>query len=123
LSPGRPWIKAAAVLDECLARAVPERILLGQVDALRVSAVLRLRQNRRRDAEAVLNDALGLSRAMPYPYAGAKALYVYGLLHSTSGEPAQARGRFEAALAICRGLGERLYAERIERALGSLSEG
>jgi transcriptional regulator with XRE-family HTH domain/tetratricopeptide (TPR) repeat protein len=116
-------VQAAAVLDECLARAVPERILLGQVDALRVLAALRLRQNRRQDAEAALNDALTLSRALPYPYAEAKALYVYGQLHSTSGEPAQARGRFKAALAICRGLGERLYADRIERALDSLSEG
>jgi tetratricopeptide (TPR) repeat protein len=112
--------RAAALLDECLARAVPERIRLGQVDALRVLAALRLWQNRRQEAEAALNDALALSRAMPYPYAEAKALYVYGLLHSTSSEPAQARVRFEAALAICRRLGERLYAERIERALGGL---
>ncbi len=67
-----------------------------------------------------LDEALALARAMPYPYAEAKALYVYGLLHATRGEQRQARARLEEALALLARLGERMYAERAEQALAAL---
>jgi hypothetical protein len=57
---------------------------------------------------------------LPYPYAEAKALWVYGQLEATRGDPAAARGRFEEALAICVKLGERLYCPHIERNLSDL---
>lgn len=63
----------------------------------------------------MLNEAVALSRAISYPYAEAKALYVVGHMWMTRGEPARACERFDEALAICRRLGERLYGEAIER--------
>ncbi len=91
----------------------PMRLLL--VDGLRVRALLALRQGRWREAMDALDAALALARAMPYPYAEAKALYVYGLLHVARGEPEQARARLDAALAILARLGERAYAARAEQ--------
>ncbi|HEV2457148.1 MAG TPA: hypothetical protein VGS80_02200, partial [Ktedonobacterales bacterium] len=64
-------------------------------------------------------DALALSRAMGYPYAEAKGLYVYGLLHQQKGEPEQATGRLTAAQTILHRLGERFYAEHVERAVAA----
>jgi hypothetical protein len=57
---------------------------------------------------------------MPYPYAEAKALHVYGQLHAAKGEPALAREKYEAALAILTRLGEWLYRSHVERALAKL---
>jgi hypothetical protein len=57
---------------------------------------------------------------MHYPYAEAKALFAYGQLRIQQCEPQQANECFEAALAICSRLGERLYAQRIEQALAGL---
>jgi len=53
-------------------------------------ARLALQRGAYEQVECALEDALTLSRAMPYPYAEAKALYVYGLLHMQKGEPEQA---------------------------------
>jgi uncharacterized protein HemY len=92
------------------------------VQALRVSAQIAIRQQHWQEAASALEGIITRCQAMPYPYAEAKALYVYGQLHVARGEPAQARARFEAALAICARLGERLYAEHIERALAALAD-
>ena len=54
-------------------------------------------------------------RAMPYPYAEAKTLWVYGRLEAARGDPAAARLRIEQALLICDRLGEGLYRPRIEQ--------
>ncbi len=86
-------------------------------DALRIQALLGIRQHYWGEAQNALEEALALCREMPYPYAEAKALYVYGLLHQARGEPAPARERLEAALVILNRLGERLYAEHVERVL------
>jgi hypothetical protein len=60
---------------------------------------------------------------MPYPYAAARLLHVYGQMHVAKGEPGPARQRLEAALAIFRRLGTRKDAERVERALVTEVEG
>ena len=71
-------------------------------------------------ASVALDEALGLAHMMPYPYAEAKAYYVYGLLQQTKGEREAAREHFTAALTILNRLGERLYAGQVERALVQL---
>jgi tetratricopeptide (TPR) repeat protein len=97
------------------ARACQMHLILP--DALRVQALWAMRQRRWEEAERALEEAVRLSHAMPYPYAEAKALYVFGQLWTTRGEPAQACECFTEALAICHRLGERLYGEAIERSL------
>jgi class 3 adenylate cyclase/tetratricopeptide (TPR) repeat protein len=94
---------------------------LNLVDALRMEAAVGIRQGRWDEAEAVLEEALVIARAMPYPYAEAKALAVYGDLLVARGQPAQAHDHYEAALAILHPLGEVPYTERIERALADMA--
>jgi len=110
--------QAAVTLAACHAR----RGRLWLVDALRVRAMLAMKQQQWQDAAASLDESLALCRAMPYPYAEAKALYVYGQFHTAKGEPDLAREQYHAALAICERLGEGLYRPHIERALAALGE-
>ncbi len=113
--------EAATYVADSVESAREHDMRLVLPDALRVQAQWELRRGNWEKAEAALEQALSLCRAMPYPYAEAKALYVYGQVHATKAEPQQACGRFEEALAICSRLGERLYAEHIERALDTLT--
>ena len=92
------------------------------VDALRIQAMLAIRQDRWQDATDNLNEAIALCQAMPYPYAEAKALWVYGRLEVARGDPAAARECFTLALAICDRLGEGLYRPHIEQALTQLGQ-
>jgi tetratricopeptide (TPR) repeat protein/transcriptional regulator with XRE-family HTH domain len=112
--------RANLLIVECVARAAAGYIRLALVDALRVRALLSLRRNETVGAATSLDEALALSRAMPYPYAEAKTLYVYGQLAIHQGDLTRAREWLETALQILRRLGERMYAERIEQALERL---
>jgi tetratricopeptide (TPR) repeat protein len=76
-----------------------------------------MRRRRWEEAERALNEAIDLSRSMPYPYARAKALYVSGQMRTMQGELGRARDCFKQAQAICQQLGERLYGEAIELCL------
>jgi tetratricopeptide (TPR) repeat protein/transcriptional regulator with XRE-family HTH domain len=108
---------AHALVARAVLLAAPERNLFELAAARRIEARLAMRQERWPEAEAAVEASLALSRAMPYPYGEAKALYISGLLLAARGKPAPARERFKQALAICGQLGERLYAEQIERVL------
>jgi tetratricopeptide (TPR) repeat protein len=108
--------QAAALLARSFERA-GQHYRLVAVEAYRTQAWLCIRQQRWDEAQAALEEALARCRAMPAPYAEAKALAVYGRLHRAKGEPALARERLETALAILQRLGERLYAEQVEQAL------
>jgi tetratricopeptide (TPR) repeat protein len=109
--------QAEALLAEAVARLTAQRRQALVVEALRIQALLRIRQRRWEESQAALEETLALCRTLPYPYAEAKALYVSGLVHQAKGEPVLARQRLEEALAILNRLGERLYAEQVERAL------
>jgi tetratricopeptide (TPR) repeat protein len=109
----------ARALQSC-ERARAHHYHLWLVDGLRVLAMVRLRQARWEEACSLLEEAIALCRTMPYPYAEAKALYVYGQLHAAMGEPEQACEKYEQALAICERLGEGLYRPHIEHALAEL---
>jgi tetratricopeptide (TPR) repeat protein len=113
--------QATARVAECLVRSRPEHCHFARPDARRVEALLAIAQERWADAQAALDEALAIARAMPYPYAEAKGLYVYGQLHAAEGKPEQAREKYEVALVICARLGEGLYRPYIERALQELS--
>lgn len=111
---------ADVVATEALDRCRREQHQLALLDALRVRALLDVRRGRWNEATAALDEALALARPMPYPYAEAKALDMYGQLFTAQGEWALAREKYQAALAILDPLGERLYAQWIERALTTL---
>jgi hypothetical protein len=92
-----------------------------QSNALRIQGLLTIMQGRWDVAAATLEEALVHTRAMPYPYAEAKALGVYSRLEATRGETAAARMRFKQALASCDWLGEGLYRKYFERDLAALN--
>jgi tetratricopeptide (TPR) repeat protein len=112
---------AETAANRAVERAADMKHRLVLVDALRVRALLAIQRHELEAATGALNEALDLARAMPYPYAEAKTLWVYGSLEVARGDPAAAHERFEQAKAICDRLGERMYAERIKRDLAALT--
>src|SRR5207245_1489607 len=113
---------AAALVGQALTLARAKNDRLALVDALRVQALLASRQHQWAEAEQALEEGLTLAHSMPYPYAEARLLHVYGAMHAQKGEPEPARERLEAALAIFRRLGARKDAERTEQALADLRQ-
>ncbi|WIG59177.1 MAG: hypothetical protein OJF49_001924 [Ktedonobacterales bacterium] len=109
--------QARTVLAKARQLADTLRSRLAYVTLWRVAAIIALGERRFDDGVRELESLLALTREMSYPYAEAKALYVYGVLDAARGDPEQARERFAHALTILRQLGERLYAERIEHEL------
>jgi tetratricopeptide (TPR) repeat protein len=89
-------------------------------NALRVQALVRVAQRRWGEAYGALEEALALCRAMPAPWAEAKAHYVYAQAQVAQGEGGQARKAYEQALSICMRLGEGLYRPYIQQALAEL---
>lgn len=117
--------RAQTLLDETIAQATQQDNQLARVDALRVQALLAIRWESWDAAERASEESLALARAMPYPYAEAKALYVSGLLlqqRDRQGAAERARARYEQALGILNRLGERLYAERVALAIAPAIE-
>lgn len=113
---------AAESLNQCMRRAEATGNRLVIVDALLAQARLHIRQAKWPQAQRALDDALACAQAMAYPYAEAKARFIYGQLHAANGAQASARDQYEKALALCRRLGEKLYQAHIERALAQLSD-
>jgi predicted ATPase/DNA-binding XRE family transcriptional regulator len=112
--------QADQIITQAITDARATQNCFALVNALRVQAQMLIEQDQWQEAAAVLEEALTLAQAMPYPHAEAKALSVYGRLHQRRGEPALARERWQAGLAICQRLGERLYAQQMEEALARL---
>jgi hypothetical protein len=110
---------AEALLDALLVSAPP----LLRVDALRIQGMLATLQGGWEVGVAALEEALELTRAIPYPYAELKTLWIYGQLEAARGNAAAAEARFRAALVICDRLGEGWYRRYIEQDLQPLSGG
>lgn len=70
------------------------------------------RRERRAQAQQAVDEALAHARAIFYPSAEGKALYVSGQLDVARGEPERAHQCVTAALAICERLGEDLHRGR-----------
>jgi Tfp pilus assembly protein PilF len=116
--------QATTVVQQALARIRPENMRAFLVDALRVQATVACRQGRWDEAASALEEGLEMAQAMPYPYAEARLLHVYGEMHLQNGEPQLAREHLEAALAIFQRLGARKDVERVEQTLlSSQAEG
>jgi transcriptional regulator with XRE-family HTH domain/tetratricopeptide (TPR) repeat protein len=92
------------------------------VEVARVEAILALRESRWDDARRALDASLSISLRAPYPYAEAKARYLYGQLYAATNRRDDARQQYLSALAICERLGECHYHPHIERALSLLPQ-
>jgi transposase len=114
--------QAAQTVAQALERARPEEMRLVLVEALRVQALIALRQERWDEAAHSLQEGLTLARGLPYPYAEARFLDLYGKRHVQKGEAGAARERLEAALAIFQRLGARPGIAQTERTLAALSQ-
>jgi tetratricopeptide (TPR) repeat protein/transcriptional regulator with XRE-family HTH domain len=112
--------QAAQMVAQAIARSRAEHRQLYLVDALRVQAMVWIRQQEWKQAAQTLQEGLSLARSMRYPYAEARLLHVYGLMHIQKQEPAAAREWLEAALAIFRRLGAREDVERAEQDLANV---
>jgi tetratricopeptide (TPR) repeat protein len=115
----------AGAADQVVARAIAgardEQARLLLTEALRVQAMVRIKQGRWDEAERALEEGLSLARGTPYPYAEARLLHVSGALHLQKREPEPGRQRLEEALAILRRLGARRDAERVAQAVADLA--
>jgi tetratricopeptide (TPR) repeat protein len=107
--------QAAATVAAAIERARSGTCRLGLVQALRVQALVQIARERWDEAARSLEEGLAVARGMPYPHGEGRLLHVYGLLHARQGEPARARERLDAALAIFTRLGARKDVERVER--------
>ena len=108
---------AEEVAALALTQARRTRNRVDGVEALRVRAKVLSMRGRPEEATAALEEALSWARPMPYPYAEARILYEYGMLHLREREPERARKRLYAALGNFRRLGAKKDAERTEQAL------
>lgn len=116
---------ASTVVREALRRATNsgDRIML--VEAWRIGGMVATRQGRWEDAGHAFQEALGLTRAMGYPYEEGRTLYEWGAMLTCQGAAQGALGetwpraheRLEAALTIFLRLGARNDAARAEQRL------
>jgi tetratricopeptide (TPR) repeat protein len=113
--------RAADLIAPVVADARAQRTRVRLADALRILALVQLRRGQHMAAAEALEEACAHARSIPYPWAEAKALWVHGQLYTATGEPEQAREKYEQALAICDRLGEGLYSPHIERDLRRLA--
>jgi tetratricopeptide (TPR) repeat protein len=113
--------QAEILLAQTLGGAEAAALRPAMVTALRAQSLLAQQQGHTQMAKDALERAFNLGRAMSSPYDEAKTLYFHGMLHLQRGDIQRARARLQQALDICARLGERLYAEHAERALGQLA--
>jgi tetratricopeptide (TPR) repeat protein len=114
------YTQAETMLATYVTRAAAEGELLFIEDGHRTQAILSLRKGSLKDTEQILEKTLARCRAFSYPYGEAKSLWVCGLMYEAQGRLEAARESYSAALTILNQLGERLYAELIERTLATL---
>jgi hypothetical protein len=113
--------EAARTIDAARWRARAADLRTSVAAALRVQALILLRQRRHEGAAQVLEEGLLLARATRFPHTEARLLELYGNPHLLGGEPASARERLEAALAIFNRLGARKDIERAEQLMTTLA--
>lgn len=95
--------------------------LLGLADLLPVQALVLIERQQWSEVRDALEEGLRLARPMPYPYAEARLLSVYGILHHRLGERAQAEDKLLHALRIFQRLGARPDATLTTEAITALN--
>jgi ATP/maltotriose-dependent transcriptional regulator MalT len=113
--------QAAASVDQALTRARREDMRVVVVEALRVRSLVAVRRAEWDVAVRCLEEGLTLARDMPYPYAEARLLQVFGELDARTGDVHAARRRLEAARITLQRIGANAECERAEQQLAALS--
>jgi class 3 adenylate cyclase/tetratricopeptide (TPR) repeat protein len=111
---------AEDIVAQAIARAMGQKYRPALVLALRILAMLAMRQGRWTDAEQALEEGLAATRTMSYPYAEAHLQRLQGEMHVHKGDREAARQHLEAALAIYQRLGARKDSEQVEGLLAGL---
>jgi tetratricopeptide (TPR) repeat protein len=114
LTAAETWLESAELISQ------RRQQRLAEVDVLRVRSHWHAARTEWTAAETAALLSAELARAIPYPYAEAKALAALGSLRIKRGAPEQARENLTAALTILHRLGERLYAAQIEGLLSTV---
>jgi tetratricopeptide (TPR) repeat protein/transcriptional regulator with XRE-family HTH domain len=114
--------EAAEVAARAVARARETGRLVLLVDALRVAALVAVRQRCWGEVEGACREGLSLARRLGYPYGEARLLHLSGALCAQIGQPEAAREHLDAALALFRGLGARRDSLLVEQLLATLSQ-
>jgi tetratricopeptide (TPR) repeat protein len=112
--------RAGAVIEQAVERAERQQHRIALADALWVQTMVATRQEQWAAAGRAAEAGLALTRQMPYPYAEARLLHAYGLLHARTGEMDAARQTLRQARAIFARLGARKDVELVEQAATGL---
>jgi len=86
-------------------------------DALRIQAMTAIARQRWEEAEQTLEEGLALTRHIGFPYAEARLLHAYGLMHLRNAEAGPAHERLAAAQALFQKLGAHKDLERVTQDL------
>ena len=100
------------------ARAQGNRLTL--VELLRMRGMVSAWRLRWDEAERAFEEAVSVARSVRYPYAEARSLYEWGLMHAGKADLKQGLDRLEAAAEIFRGLGSRPYCDLTQKAMADL---
>lgn len=109
--------RAARLLEWALAYAGVNQLVPTTINALRVRALLGVRQGSAAQARDDLRDALALSEAIQQPYQVAKAHLTWARVSTGSASAGEPREHARAALSLLVPRGERMYAAEAERSL------
>lgn len=109
--------RAEEVALEGIERARAQGNRLALVELLRVRGMVLARLRRADEAEGVFQEAVSVARSLRYPYAEARSLYEWGLMHAGRSETKQGRDRLEEAARIFRKLESRPYLELARKAM------
>lgn len=112
--------QADHVAADAVRRGQAESHRLALTDALRVQSMIMSAQQRWNEAALSLDEGLILARAMPYPYAEARLLHVYGEVKARQGQREPAQQHLAAALTLFQRLGARADIAVAEQALADL---
>jgi transcriptional regulator with XRE-family HTH domain/tetratricopeptide (TPR) repeat protein len=113
---------AASLTQDAVAGAAAGPQQLELVEALRIAGMVAARRSQWSDAQVALEEALALSQAMPYPYAQARILHTFGLMHLQRRQLELADQSLRAARDICARLGEHLYSKHIAEHLVDIGQ-
>ena len=112
--------QADHVAADAVRRGRAESHRLALTDALRVQSMIMSAQQRWNEAALSLDEGLILARAMPYPYAEARLLHVYGEVKARQGQREPAQQHLAAALTLFQRLGAGADIAVAEQALADL---